>query len=521
MISNSRNDHRRSSSASSRSDNSNSRLPTSIVMSSNSSLGGSISNTKRSQNFRNSRKDVQAGTDRVINAAIARTIATDLQVHATQLVDNPRIFKSFQARLTKTPVITNLAARQVLRDDVMRSKAFYVSQKRELVSQHEAEAAQMATQSVAGVLSSALSSAFSLDPLAGLEMECSTSHFGNIDLAEQHAIMSEIIANRRKSKQQAQAGFVAAATSRRSSSVTSMSQASDLSTAVPTAAQVLANSLGDQFKRISMSLSSVAKPSSYDDSLNMCASYNRSLSIPSTITSSTAPSSAYTGHSSYKRCSSLSNASRRSSVESIDSTNNMSASTLNTGPTPKRDGSWRLSELRMSFLAFNDVFEDDLDEVSNEDRSTSSSDHDVDTNDNNDATVGGSANTSSMSFNHAQYEMDKFVRQDQVLAAKLQSAEIQEELLCAWPHQMRAAHRRASMASDASSIDDRNVKKSAYDELNAQTAEMRRQFYRRMSNQPFHRVGSDRKLSANSKEKDGDGQDFNESFSTIKKARAA
>ena len=82
------------------------------------------------------------------------------------------------------------------------------------------------------------------------------------------------------------------------------------------------------------------------------------------------------------------------------------------------------------------------------------------------------------------------------------------------------------MASDASSIADydQDVKKSANDELNAQTTEMRRQFYRRMSDHRLNRMGSDRKLSANGKKKDGDNDknhDFNESFSTIKKARAA
>ena len=201
---------------------------------------------------------------------------------------------------------------------------------------------------------------------------------------------------------------------------------------------------------------------------------------------------------------------------------NLSASTLNTDQTPQRRGSRRLSNLRMSFLAFDDVFDEDLNEVSDEDRSTSSGDHDNDAND----TTKGSADTSSKSFDHAQHEMDTIVLQDQALAAKLQSAEIQEELLCVWPHQMRAARRRASMASDASSIAEyeQDVKKSADEELNAQTTEMRRQFYRSMSNHRLNRVGSDRQLSSKGKKKDGggkDGQDLNESVSTIKKARAA
>ena len=298
-----------------------------------------------------------------------------------------------------------------------------------------------------------------------------------------------------------------------------------------------------------MSLSSVAKTNPYDGSSSNGMMYDQSSSIPSMIISSTAPSSAYTGHSSYQRCSSLTHASRRSSVESIGSTNtagvlptgtvyecnlndlkhvsntsaaedSMSATTLNTDQTPQRRGSRRLSDLRMSFLAFDDVFEEDLDEVSDEDRSTSSGDHD----ESNDTTK-GSADISSKTFDHAQQEMNTIALQDQALAAKLQSAEIQEELLCAWPHQMRAARRRASMASDASSVGhDEDIQKSADDELNAQTTEMRRQFYRRMSDHRLDRMGSDRKLSAYRKKKDGDGkdgQDFNESVSTIKKARAA
>ena len=570
---NNRNNRRRLSAVSSKSNYSNSSLPTTIFMSSNSSLGGSTSPSKQSRDSRNSSRDAQARTDRKVNLAIARTIASDSQLYTTQLVDNPHIFKTFQDRLTQSGTITNLAAREVLRDDLMKSKDCYVGHKRELVSQHEAEAEAAAQGAAGGAVKGmkrVLSSAFSLDTLAGLEMECSTSNFGNIDLAEQHAIMSEIMASRRNGRQQpaAQAQASLAASRRRSSATTISggagsgayhdsyagdlysSQASDLSAAVPTAAQVLANSLGNQVKRISMSLSSVAKTSPYDGrSSNGMSTYDRSSSIPSMITSSTAPSSAYTGHSSYQRCSSLTHASRRSSVESIGSTNtagvpptgtvyemnlndlkhddtteaeeNRSASTLNTDQTPQRRGSRRLSNLRMSFLAFDDVFDQDLDEVSDEDRSTSSGDQD----DGNDTTK-GSADTSSKSFDHAQHEMDTIALQDQVLAAKLQSAEIQEELLCAWPHQMRAARRRASMASDASSIAEyeQDVKKSADEELNAQTTEMRRQFYRSMSNHRLNRMGSDRKLSSKGKKKDGDGkdgQDFNESVSTIKKARAA
>ena len=163
----------------------------------------------------------------------------------------------------------------------MKSKC-YLSQKRELLSRHEAEVAGAATaQGGAGGAvkgtKRVLSSAFSLDTLAGLEMECSTTNFGNIDLAEQHAIMSEIMASRRNGRQQPAAQASLAASRRRSSGATSISggagsgayhdsyagdpyssQASDLN-AIPNAAQVLANSLGNQVKRISMSLSSVAK----------------------------------------------------------------------------------------------------------------------------------------------------------------------------------------------------------------------------------------------------------------------
>ena len=589
IISNSRSSsRRRSSAASSKSNysNSNSSLPTTIftVSSSNPSLGAHTSSPSR-QSGRDSRwagtctRDAVRRADRKINAAIARTIASDSQSYTTQLVDEPRRFQKFQAKLIQSGTVTNLAAREVLREDVMRSKC-YLSQKHELQSRHEAEVEAAANQAGGGAvrgMKRVLSSAFSLDTLAGLEMECSTSNFGNIDLAEQHAIMSEIMASR-NGRQEASL----AASRRRSSAATTVSggagsgafhdscaaadlyssQASDLSAAVPTAAQVLANSLGNQVKRISMSLSSVAaaKPSPYDGSSSTGISYNRSSSIPSMITSSTAPSSTYTGHSSYQRCSSLSHASRRSSVESIGSRNactaggapptgtiyemnlndlknidsgakstvggdegtddNMSASTLKTDQTPQRRGSRRLSDLRMSFLAFDDVFHEDLHEVSDEDQSTSGSEH-------GNNTTAGSANTSSKSFDHAQHEMDTIALQDQVLAAKLQSAEIQEELLCAWPHQMSASRRRASMASDASFLAEyeQDVKKSADEELNAQTSEMRRQFYRSMSNHRLSRMGSDRKLSAKGKkkyeDKGQDGQDFNESFSTIKKARAA